>query len=77
MEVSKVDRVHLLRHFNELRRTLDNISETHDLWFSDVANLQKLHCAIHQILKFTSDDGEYWKDWILEEDKIVSTKNKD
>ena len=77
IKISKVDKLHLLRHFNELRRTLDNIQETNDLWLSDVANLQKLHCAMHQILKFTSDDGEYWKNWILEEDKIVDKKNKD
>ena len=74
LKISKVDRLQLLRHFNELKQTLSNVEECYDLWLSDIANLQKLHCAMHQILQFTSDDGEYWKDWILSEDKPKEDK---
>ena len=73
VKLNRKDRIRMLHNFNKLKRTLESIGECQDLWLSDIANLQKLHCDMHQLLEFTSD-GEYWKDWILSEDKPKEDK---
>ena len=74
VKLSREDRIRMLRNFNKLRQTIQTIEECQDLWLSDIANLQKLHCDMHQLLQFSSDDGEYWKDWILSENKPKEDK---
>lgn len=68
IKLDKQDRLRLLSDFNNLRTCLHNIEECHDLWLSDISNLQKLFCSLHQLLKFSSG-GEYWKDWELDTTK--------
>ena len=74
VKLSREDRIRMLHNFNKLRQTIQTIEECQDLWLSDIANLQKLHCDMHQLLEFSSDDGEYWKDWILSENNPKEDK---
>ena len=73
VKLNRKDRIRMLHNFNKLKRTLESIGECQDLWLSDIANLQKLHCDMYQLLEFTSD-GDYWEDWILSEDKPKEDK---
>ncbi len=70
IEITRKERLMLLQGFNELKRALQTIEETQDLWLSDIKNLDMLRCNLHMILKFEPQrdkDGhaKWWENWKL------------
>ena len=72
-EITHEQRLQLLEAHNSLRRTLSTVADCHDLWLSDIRNLEKLECHLHRIFKFVpkrDEDGHsiHYANWILDED---------
>ena len=72
-EITHEQRLELLEAHNKLRRALSMITDCHDLWLSDIRNLEKLECDLHSILKFKpreDSDGNsiFYANWVLDED---------
>lgn len=72
MNISHEERLELLKAHNDLRNTLFNIHDCHDIWLSDVGKLETLECMLHRVFKFVpqeDDEGrpQHYKDWVLAE----------
>ena len=72
-EITHKQRLELLEAYNNLRTAISTLGECHNLWLSDVRNLEKLECDLHRILKFVpkrNEDGHsvHYADWILDGD---------
>ena len=72
-EITHEQRLELLEAHNNLRTALSTVADCHDLWLSDIRNLEKLECNLHRIFKFVpkrDEDGHgiYYANWVLDED---------
>jgi len=72
-EITHQQRLELLEAHNNLRTALSTVADCHDLWLSDIRNLEKLQCDLHRIFKFVpkQDEGGYsmfYANWVLDED---------
>ena len=71
IKLTKKERLILLQGFNQLKRALQTIDETQNLWLSDIKNLDTLRCNLHMILKFepqkdrVSGHAKWWENWTL------------
>tara|TARA_X000001382_G_scaffold93445_1_gene67995 strand:- start:2481 stop:2714 length:234 start_codon:yes stop_codon:yes gene_type:complete len=59
IKVNIEDEVKLLELTNDLRFILNNISETNDMWLSDLNNLRKLECKLEDVFNFDYDPKTY------------------
>jgi len=72
-EITHEQRLALLEAHNNLMTALSTVADCHDLWLSDIRNLEKLECDLHNILKFKprkDSDGNsiFYANWVLDED---------
>jgi len=72
-EITHKQRLELLEAHNNLMTALSTVADCHDLWLSDIRNLEKLECDLHRIFKFVpkQDEGGYsmfYANWVLDED---------
>ena len=72
-EITHEQRLELLEAHNNLMTALSTVADCHDLWLSDIRNLEKLECDLHSILKFKprkDSDGNsiFYANWVLDEE---------
>ena len=72
-EITHQQRLELLEAHNNLMTALSVVADCHDLWLSDIRNLEKLECNLHRILKFVPKQDEhghsmFYANWVLDED---------
>ena len=72
-EITHEQRLELLEAHNNLRTALSTVADCHDLWLSDIRNLEKLECDLHRIFKFVPKQDEgghsmFYSNWVLDED---------
>ena len=72
-EITHEQRLELLEAHNNLMTALSVVADCHDLWLSDIRNLEKLQCDLHRIFKFVPKKDEcghrvHHANWVLDED---------
>ena len=67
--ITQEQRRELLESHNELKTALQNIWECHDLWMSDVSNLEGLMHRLQKNLKFAQPSGGHpYMNYVFAED---------
>jgi hypothetical protein len=67
--ITEEQRRELLESHNELKDALHTIWECHDVWMSDIANLEGLMSRLQRTFKFEQPSGGHpYMKWVLEED---------
>ena len=75
--ITQEQRRELLESHNELRSALQTIWECHDVWMSDIANLEGLMSRMQRHLDFAQPkDGHSYMNWVLAEENKPAPKKR-